>query len=55
MKELTLEVDDIDVFYGSVALYRLPLDKNASRGRISEMFHFTLTESSRWGSEMDVR
>jgi len=55
MKALDLSVEDIDVFYGSVALYQIPADKAAPRGRISEMFHFTLTESSCWGPEMDVR
>jgi hypothetical protein len=54
MKEFKMAVEDVDVFYGSVALYNLS-EKPQSRGRLSEFFHFTLTDSSRWGRETDFR
>ena len=55
LKDFRMQVEDVDVFYGSAALYNLSLDKPQARGRLSEMFHFTLTDSSRWGSETDFR
>ena len=55
LKDFRMQVEDVDVFYGSAALYNLSLDKPQNRGRLSELFHFTLTDSSRWGSETDFR
>ena len=55
LKDFRMQVEDVDVFYGSAGLYNLSLDKPQNRGRLSELFHFTLTDSSRWGSETDFR